>query len=179
MKTRNERLVISDLAVHKLLPFCTMYLCRHCQSWWSSSPNTDHFWKMLRMSFVVLHWSINDWSTKIKCIYPISCALTFMNWIVILIFVCLIYCFHCVVAYYCIVLWILCICMILQQTKIEIVMGCLHLCLITSRPGVANQSDQEPHFLLCYCKEKATRHLRTSPYLFFGHTHTFAQLDLL
>jgi len=47
MKTRNERLVISDLAVHKLLPFCTMYLCRHCQSWWSSSPNTDHFWKML------------------------------------------------------------------------------------------------------------------------------------
>jgi len=50
----NSQSVISDLVIHKLLDFCTRYLCEAVllKLIKSLSPKTDPFWKMLRMSFV-------------------------------------------------------------------------------------------------------------------------------
>jgi len=77
IKTRNEFSVISDLAIHKLLNFCTRHLCEavFLKLIKSPCPKTDPFWKMLRMSFVLRCLvSIYEWlicAKIIKCIHPI------------------------------------------------------------------------------------------------------------
>ena len=57
IRTRNECSAISDLAIHKLLDFCTRYLC---------IPNIDNHQvqtpTLFSSSYVVLYQSTNDWS---------------------------------------------------------------------------------------------------------------------
>ena len=66
-KARNEYPVNSDLAIHKLLAFCTTYCMKRAFSKLvSSSPKTDSFFKILRMSFVLRCLvSIYAWSTVV------------------------------------------------------------------------------------------------------------------
>ena len=76
--TRNECPVISDLAIHKLLAFCTPYLLEAALSKLMIIKSKNRsFFKMLGISFVLrCHVSIYEWMicVKIKCSHPFSCA---------------------------------------------------------------------------------------------------------
>ena len=60
IRTRNECSVISDPAFHKLLDFCTRYLCETV-GLFSKLITKCKNWSFLRMSFV-LYQSTNGWS---------------------------------------------------------------------------------------------------------------------
>ena len=79
IRTRNKCPVISDLAIHKLLAFCTIYLCEAAFSkLMIIKLKKQSFFKMLRVTFVLCCLvSIYKWMIcvkTIKCIHPITCA---------------------------------------------------------------------------------------------------------